>query len=88
MFKYSVEILEKYRNFPCKSIKQGGLMMTPRILVVEDEKEIAKILKIELEYEGYEVLLADDGKLGLQLGFNRTIRFNLIRCYVTRDQWS
>ena len=31
-------------------------MMIPRILVVEDEQEIAKILKIELEYEGYEVL--------------------------------
>ena len=38
--------------------------MIPRILVVEDEKEIAKILKIELEYEGYEVLMAHDGKLG------------------------
>ncbi|MEH7095028.1 response regulator transcription factor [Neobacillus vireti] len=37
-----------------------------RILVVEDERHIAKILKIELEYEGYEVLVAYDGKAGLQ----------------------
>ncbi|MBT2657301.1 response regulator transcription factor [Bacillus sp. ISL-18] len=37
-----------------------------RILVVEDERHIAKILKIELEYEGYEVVVAYDGKAGLQ----------------------
>jgi len=37
-----------------------------RILVVEDEKQIAKILKIELEFEGYEVVVAYDGKSGLQ----------------------
>ena len=60
-------------------------MMIPRILVVEDEQEIAKILKIELEYEGYEVLMAHDGKLGLQLAFTGKIGFNLIGCYVTRD---
>ncbi|HJV16890.1 MAG TPA: response regulator transcription factor [Bacillales bacterium] len=41
--------------------------MKQRILVVEDENQIAKILKIELEFEGYEVLIADDGKSGLQV---------------------
>jgi DNA-binding response OmpR family regulator len=40
--------------------------MKQRILVVEDENQIAKILKIELEFEGYEVLIAHDGKSGLQ----------------------
>lgn len=40
--------------------------MKKRILVVEDEKQIAKILKIELEFEGYEVVVAYDGKSGLQ----------------------
>jgi DNA-binding response OmpR family regulator len=40
--------------------------MKQRILVVEDENQIAKILKIELEFEGYEVLVAHDGKSGLQ----------------------
>jgi len=40
--------------------------MKQRILVVEDEKQIAKILKIELDYEGYEVMVAYDGKSGLQ----------------------
>lgn len=38
-----------------------------RILVVEDEIHIAKILKIELEYEGYEVIVANNGKSGLEV---------------------
>jgi len=42
-----------------------------QILVVEDEPQIAKILKIELEYEGYEVVVAYDGKEGLQAAFTR-----------------
>ncbi|RDI45867.1 response regulator transcription factor [Falsibacillus pallidus] len=41
--------------------------MNERILVVEDENSIAKILKIELEYEGYEVIAANDGRTGFQL---------------------
>ncbi|WP_391209869.1 response regulator transcription factor [Psychrobacillus sp. L4] len=41
--------------------------MKQRILVVEDEIHIAKILKIELEYEGYEVVVAIDGKSGLEV---------------------
>ncbi|MGG3467914.1 response regulator transcription factor [Neobacillus pocheonensis] len=44
--------------------------MKQRILVVEDEKQIAKILKIELEYEDYEVAVAYDGKSGLQAALN------------------
>ena len=53
-------------------------MMIPRILVVEDEQEIAKILKIELEYEGYEVLMAHDGKSGLQLAFTEKLDLILL----------
>ena len=52
--------------------------MIPRILVVEDEQEIAKILKIELEYEGYEVLMAHDGKLGLQLALTEKLDLILL----------
>ncbi|MDN3020139.1 response regulator transcription factor [Paenibacillus sp. BSR1-1] len=44
--------------------------MKQRILVVEDEKQIAKILKLELEFEGYEVAVAYDGKAGLQAAQN------------------
>ncbi|MFB5195019.1 DNA-binding response regulator [Bacillus sp. AFS073361] len=50
--------------------------MKQRILIVEDEKQIAKILRIELDYEGYEVMVAYDGKSGLQAALNE--KFDLI----------
>ncbi|MGG0940212.1 response regulator transcription factor [Brevibacillus centrosporus] len=37
------------------------------ILLVEDEKKISRFLQLELEYEGYEVLCAEDGVSGLEL---------------------
>lgn len=36
-----------------------------RILIVEDEVKIARFLELELKHEGYEVLLAGDGRTGL-----------------------
>lgn len=38
-----------------------------RILIIEDEKEMALGLKDNLEYEGYDVQIADDGEKGLQM---------------------
>lgn len=40
--------------------------MKKKILIVEDEEKIARVLKLELEYEGYEVLVEYDGKAGLK----------------------
>ena len=37
-----------------------------RILIVEDEKKIARFLELELVHEGYEVLTAFDGRSGLE----------------------
>lgn len=37
-----------------------------RILIVEDEAKIARFLELELKHEGYEVLLAGDGRVGLE----------------------
>ncbi|KPN13746.1 PhoB family transcriptional regulator [Bacillus australimaris] len=37
-----------------------------KILVVEDEKKIARVLSLELEYEGYEVTVKGTGMDGLQ----------------------
>lgn len=37
-----------------------------KILVVEDEKKIARVLSLELEYEGYEVTVQGTGMKGLQ----------------------
>ncbi len=39
--------------------------MKKRILVIEDEQEIALIIKMRLEISGYEVLQAFDGEEGL-----------------------
>lgn len=41
--------------------------MKQRILVIEDEKKIARVLELELGHEGYEVVLADEGISGLKL---------------------
>lgn len=38
-----------------------------RILLVEDEEQLQKIIKMNLEMEGYEVITAGDGKKALQL---------------------
>ncbi|RMD68038.1 MAG: DNA-binding response regulator [Cyanobacteria bacterium J149] len=38
-----------------------------KILVVEDEQKLAKFLELELQYEGYEVAIAPDGKEGLKV---------------------
>lgn len=38
-----------------------------KILIVEDEAKIARFLELELKHEGYEVLLAGDGRTGLEL---------------------
>ncbi|MBD2394482.1 response regulator transcription factor [Cyanobacterium aponinum FACHB-4101] len=38
-----------------------------KILVVEDEQKLAKFLELELQYEGYEVAIASDGKEGLKV---------------------
>lgn len=40
-------------------------MIKPNILFIEDEAALAKFVKLELEYEGYEVTIAPDGLNGL-----------------------
>ena len=37
-----------------------------KILIVEDEKKIARFLELELKHEGYEVITAFDGRSGLE----------------------
>lgn len=37
-----------------------------KILIVEDEKKIARFLELELQHEGYEVSTAGDGRTGLE----------------------
>jgi two-component system response regulator ArlR len=37
-----------------------------KILIVEDEMKIARFLELELKHEGYEVIIAGDGRTGLE----------------------
>lgn len=46
--------------------------MASRILIVEDEVKIARILSIELSHEGYEVETAETGREGLEKAMNGT----------------
>jgi two-component system nitrogen regulation response regulator NtrX len=41
--------------------------VAPRILIVDDEEDIRSSLKMTLEYEGYECLLAANGPVGLKM---------------------
>ncbi len=46
-------------------MEQGDTNMS-RILIVEDERKIARFLELELQHEGYEVQTAGDGRTGLE----------------------
>ncbi|MGE8206409.1 response regulator transcription factor [Heyndrickxia sp. NPDC080065] len=37
-----------------------------RVLIIEDEKNLARFIELELKYEGYEVKVSYDGREGLQ----------------------
>lgn len=41
--------------------------MSARILLIEDEEKLARFVELELQYEGYEVAKAYDGRRGLEL---------------------
>lgn len=51
--------------------------MAKNILIIEDDREILKIIVSYLEREGFEVTTAEDGKKGLD-AFNSDITFDLV----------
>ena len=46
---------------------QSKIMAKPRILIIEDEHLIREGLRQFLEWEGYPVITASNGRLGLEL---------------------
>jgi DNA-binding response OmpR family regulator len=56
----------------------GGKCMATHILVIEDEVQIARVLQVELEYEGYRVTVEHDGKNGLEIALNSNIDLILL----------
>ena len=50
--------------------------MAERILIVEDEEKLARMVELELNYEGYQVVKALDGRTGLEQALTGT--FDLV----------
>ncbi len=48
------------------------------ILVVEDEVKLARALELELEFEGYDIVLSHDGKEALQLMLDQTFELVIL----------
>lgn len=44
-----------------------------RILIVEDEVKIARFIELELKYEGYDVVIAHDGREGFEKALNEQV---------------
>jgi two-component system alkaline phosphatase synthesis response regulator PhoP len=62
--------------------------MKTRILLVEDEEHLVEVIKLNLELEGYEVEVADNGStVAIKKALEQ--RFNLIvlRCNASRSRW-
>ena len=49
-----------------------------KILIIEDENKIARFVELELKYEGYEVEIAADGRLGLEKALHNKIDLVLL----------
>ena len=45
-----------------------GVDVHLNILLIEDDRAIAKVIALELEHQGHQVKLAEDGRVGLDLG--------------------
>ena len=55
------------KNKRQKEVKEEGDDMTDKILLVEDEEKLARMVELELKYEGYQVDKAADGRTGLDM---------------------
>ena len=44
--------------------------MSKKILIIEDEKNLARFVSLELQHEGYSVVAEENGRQGLQLALN------------------
>ena len=51
--------------------------MKNHILIIEDDEKIARVIQLELEYEGYKVSIAHTGREGLMLLEKEGIDLNL-----------
>ena len=50
-----------------------------KILIVEDEQNLARFIELELLHENYEVDIENDGAVGLETALSKRLRFIFIR---------
>ncbi len=58
-------------NCDCEGAKY--MSHKPQILIVEDEVEFAKMVKLRLEFAGFRVIIADDTETGTQTMLNEDV---------------
>lgn len=58
-----------------------------RILIVEDETEMAMGLKDNFEFDGHEVIIAHDGEEGLQRGLLETVQLKQGLYYCQKQEY-
>lgn len=63
-----------------ENIQYGGWVEVKKhtILIVEDEKKIARFLQLELEHEGYDVIVSYDGRSGLEMAEKEKVSLILL----------
>ncbi|UQD51046.1 DNA-binding response regulator [Bacillus methanolicus] len=49
-----------------------------KILIIEDEVDLSKFIRLELEYEGYDVIVAYDGREGLEKALSEEVDLILL----------
>jgi DNA-binding response OmpR family regulator len=59
-------------------VRRDECKMKTHILVIEDEAQVARVLKMELEYEGYQVTVEHNGKAGLETALRSKINLILL----------
>ncbi len=56
----------------------NGLNSNGRILIVDDEEELRRMLKIYLEHLGYDTVVAEDGENALEIFKSKKRKFELV----------
>lgn len=51
----------------CSSVRPWRATSAPRVLIVEDDRDVQEGWRVFLRHQGYDVLSADDGATGLAL---------------------
>ena len=58
---------ERMQLLDTQKVKSDGVCFMPKILIVEDEPQLARFVQLELEHEEYETVISGDGREGLTL---------------------